>query len=914
MNEQRPNPDALLARVNAEAAHRQHGNLKIFLGAAAGVGKTYAMLETAHERKAAGVDVVVGWVDTHGRADTEALLQGLEVLPRRAIPYRGVTVSEFDLDAALARRPALLIVDELAHTNVAGSRHAKRWQDVEEVLQAGIDVYTTVNVQHIESLNDIVAQITGVVIRETVPDAILEQADDVELIDLPPDELLERLRQGKVYIPQQAERAMQSFFRKGNLIALRELALRRTADRVDAQMQAYRHDHAIGPTWPATERILVCVSPSPLAQRLVRAGRRMAAGLRAEWIVLFVEMAGTRKQSEADRERVIQTLRLAEQLGAETATLSSSSISDEILTYARRRNVTKIIVGKPTHARWRDFVFGSLLDDLVRRSGDIDIYVISGQHSDEVGDLPMPRLRLPPRTSPWRAYGGGVLVVLTSTLIARLMFPHFVEANLVMVYLLGVFFAATRLGRGPAVTVSFLSVAAFDFFFVPPYFTFAVAHVQYLITFAVMLVVALVTSTLTVRLKMQAQHARDREQRTAALFAFSRDLASTPGTQELLQAAVEHMAAIFGTQVAILLPAIEEDSGDKGDGLLTAQAAAPASVTLDANELSVAKWSYMHGEIAGHGTNTLPGADALYLPLRGSHSTVGVLSVHSLHHQILWEPEQLHLLETFANQTAVAVERATLGNEAERGRVQIEAERLRNTLLSSVSHDLRTPLASITGAASSLRDDGDVLARTTRRELVETILEEGERLNRLVANLLEMTRLESGRVEVIKEWQPVEEVIGAALARLEAQLDHHPILTHLPQELLLVPFDSVLIEQVLVNLLENAAKYTPANSAIEISAARNSNSVTMAVADQGAGLPPGDEQRVFDKFYRGLRRGQPNGVGLGLSICQAIVTAHGGQIWAENRPGGGARFAFTLPLEGEPPALEQEPTSVADDC
>jgi two-component system sensor histidine kinase KdpD len=901
MDKQRPDPDALLARLQAETAQPQ-GKLKIFLGAAAGVGKTYAMLETAKERKAAGVDVVVGWVDTHGRSETEALLSGLEILPRREIPYRGVNVPEFDLDAALARRPSLIIVDELAHTNAPGARHAKRWQDVEELLQTGIDVYTAINVQHIESLNDVVAQITGVVIRETVPDVIIEQADDIELIDLPPDELLQRLRQGKVYVPQQAERALKNFFRKGNLIALRELALRRTADRVDAQMQAYRQDHAIGSTWPASERILVCISPSPLSQRLVRSGRRMAASLRAEWIVVYVEPPSQRL-SDADRQRVVQTLRLAEQLGAETTILSGTNISEEILSYARRRNVTKIIAGKPTHARWRDIVFGSLLDDLVRRSGDIDVYVINGSPSEPTTELPP--LRLPPRTSPWAAYAWSIGVVFGCTLLARLMFPFFAESNLVMVYLFGIVFAAARLGRGPAVVASILSVAAFDFFFVMPVLTFAVGDFQYLLTFVVMLVVALVISTLTARLKMQAQRAREREQRTAALYALSRSLTNTRSIQDMLQAAVLHISTVFNAQVGILLPAKDGEAAMQASQLLV-QAAAPSAMNLSVNELSVAKWSFDHGEIAGSGTDTLPGADAFYMPLRGSHSTVGVLSIQSQTSQPLWEPEQLHFLETFANQTAVAIERALLAAEAEQGRVQVETERLRNTLLSTVSHDLRTPLASITGATSTLLEDSEATSPAVQRELLTTIYDEAERLNRLVANLLEMTRLESGQVEVHKEWQPLEEIIGSALARLEPQLAHHRIRTHLPSELLLVPFDGVLIEQVLVNLLENAAKYTPEQCVIEISALRQEDHVTISVADEGPGFPIGDEERIFDKFYRSKRLGKSSGVGLGLSICRAIVEAHGGQIWAEHQLQGGARFSFTLPLDGVPPFLIPE--------
>lgn len=900
MSERRPDPDELLARVQAAEARQERGKLKIFFGAAAGVGKTYAMLREARDHKAAGVDVVAGWVDTHGRAETEALLKGLEVLPRRRVSHRGAMLEEFDLDAALARRPSLILVDELAHTNLPGSRHAKRWQDVEELLQAGIDVHTTVNVQHLDSLNDIVAQITGVHVRETVPDAILEQADKVELVDLPPEELLQRLQQGKVYVPHQAERAMRSFFRKGNLLALRELALRRTADRVDADMQAYRQDHAIEPTWPATERILVCVSPSPSAPHLVRAARRMATSLRAEWVVVYVETPRHARLREADRVRITQTLRLAEQLGAETATLSGADVSTEVLTYARRRNVTKIVAGKPTHPRWRDIIFGSLLDDLVRQSGDIDVYVISGLQSDSDAEAPPKWPGLPQHAPNWPAYAASAGVVAACTLLAWLMFPHFAEANLVMVYLLGVVVAASRLGRGPAVAASILSVALFDFFFVFPYYTFVVAHTQYLITFGVMLAVALVISTLTVRLRLQAQHARDRERRTAALYAFSRDLAGSRDVPSLLRAVVEHIHALFMTQVAILIP------DDGADEPLAVQAAAPDMPALDTNEQGVAHWCFEHGTMAGYGADTLPGAEALYLPLIGSQRTVGVVGVWPGEGRQAWEPDQIHLLETFARQTATGLERIALAAEAEQVRLQVETERMRNTLLSTVSHDLRTPLASITLAASSLLEDGPAITPETREEMLQAIYEESERLNHLVANLLDMTRLESGGIVVHKEWHLLEEVIGSALARLERRLEHHTVVTRLPSELLLVPIDASLTEQALVNLLENAAKYAPAGSTIELEAEADDASVTVSVADEGPGLAAGEEARVFEKFYRGSGSGRSSGAGLGLAICRAMVEAQGGRIWAERRAQGGARFSFTLPIAGQPPALDRE--------
>jgi two-component system sensor histidine kinase KdpD len=899
----RPDPDALLARVQAEAAGPAHGRLKIFFGASAGVGKTYAMLQAAHEQRAAGVDVVAGYIETHRRAETEALIHNLDVLPRRQIAYRGATLEEFDLDAALARHPQLILVDELAHTNAPESRHPKRWQDVVELLDAGINVYTTVNVQHIESLNDVVAQITGVIVRETVPDRIVEQADEVELIDLTPDDLLQRLKEGKVYVPQQAERAVNNFFRKGNLIALRELALRRTADRVDAQMQHYRRDHAIAQTWPTNERLLVAVNPGPLSVRLVRAARRMAQAMRAEWIVVAVETPKTIRLPETARDQLAQTLRLAEQLGAETVMLSGQRASETILSYAHTRNVTKIVVGKPARPRWKEIVFGSTVDELVRRSGEIDVYVITGDPDAAQPAAP----RLIERTSSWSAYGWGLLVVAVCTALAALMFPYFAEANLIMTYLFGIVVVASRFGRGPSILASIVSVAAFDFFFVPPRLTFAVSDVQYLITFAVMLAVALVISTMAVRLRQQARSAGQREQRIAALYAMSREFAASRGVKRLLRAAVRNISDTFESQVVILLPNAAGRLQPWGNvaGWWGKDVSEKMVFAPDAHDQGVAQWVYDHGQLAGLGTDTLSGAKALYLPLIASRGAAGVLGVRPAQPRRFVAPDQLHLLETFASQAALALERAELADEAQRAHIEIAAERMRNSLLSSVSHDLRTPLAVITGATSSLQD-GAMLDPATRDELARTAYAEANRLNRLVGNLLDMTRIEAGGVQVQKEWQPLEEVVGAALTRLDTQLSNHLLTTALPADLPFVPLDSVLIEQVLVNLLENAIKYTPAGSPIEISASAMPDAVTVAVADRGPGLPPGDEQRIFEKFYRAPLTKDRSGVGLGLTICRGIIAAHNGRIWAENRPGGGAVFRFTLPLDGTPPQIAPE--------
>jgi len=892
MQERRPDPDALLDRVKEEEAHERRGRLKVFLGAVAGVGKTYAMLQAARERKNEGVDVIVGWVDTHGRAETEALLPGLEILPRRPIEYRGQVLTEFDLDLALTRRPTLVLVDELAHTNVSGSRHAKRWQDVMELLEAGISVYTTLNIQHVESLNDVVAQITGVVVRETLPDSVLEQADEVELIDLPPEDLLQRLKDGKVYVPEQAAEAARNFFRKGNLIALRELALRRTADRVDVQMRDYMRDHAIRKTWPVTERIIACVGAGPHSVRVVRAAKRFADTLRAEWIVAYVETPAHARLSDLDQARLAETLRLAEQLGAETAVLSGHRASDEILAHARRRNASKIVVGKPEHRRWRHRLFGTIADDLIRGAGDTDVYVISGEESANVPYV-APRGG---RSRRWLPYARATGIVTLCTGLAWIMLPYFELSNLIMVYLLGVVLVAYRSEPGPSILASILSVAAFDFFFVPPYLTFAVSDTQYFVTFAVMLVVALVISGFTVRIRWMAEAAGQRERRTAALYALSRELAGTRGVTRILEAATRHIADVFRARVVVLL----RDDG----GVLAARGTA-GGFELDSTEVGVSRWVFEHNQSAGRGTGTLPGAKALYLPLAAAGGPIGVLGVWPHDPHALETPEQLHQLETFANQTALAVERGLLSEEAHAVQVKMETERLRSSLLSSVSHDLRTPLAAITGASSSLLETEGRLDSTTRRELLETIGEEANRLSRLVHDLLDMSRLESGAVKAHMEWHPLEEIIGAALAHVGKTHKDRQIVTRLPDNLPMVPVDDVLIEQVLVNLLDNAAKYSPQDTAVEVAAHRAEGAVVVEVSDKGPGLDPEELERVFEKFYRG-KHPQGRGVGLGLAICRGFVEAHSGRIWVTNRAAGGATFCFTLPLTGSPPEVRQE--------
>ncbi|HSO37730.1 MAG TPA: sensor histidine kinase KdpD [Labilithrix sp.] len=890
---ERPDPDALLARVSDEEKKARRGKLTIFFGAAPGVGKTYAMLESARFEREDGRDVVVGLVETHGRYDTGALLLGLEILPRRKVEHRGVVLEELDVDACLARRPGVVLVDELAHTNAPGSRHPKRWQDVDDLLDAGLDVYSTLNVQHLESLNDVVAQITHVVVKETVPDSVLDRADELQLVDLPIEDLLGRLKEGKVYVPAQAEKAAKHFFRPGNLIALRELALRVTAQSVDAQMRRYRAAHGIEKTWAAGERILVCVSPSPASARLVRGARRLAASLHADWIAAFVETSASLRLSSADRTRVAEHLQLARALGAESVTLAGENGAAEVITLARQRNVTRIVVGKPTHPTWRDRLRGSFLESLVRLSGDIDVHVISGD--DEAAAKERAPGREPARRGKRAHLSAGLVAGVASATLAtlggQLVFGRTQLADVVMLYLFGIVLVSLRWGLVPSLFAAVLSVFTFDFFFIPPYHELAVADLQHVVTFAVMFLVAAVISGLTERVRDQAASARERELRTASLFTLSRALSAAKTRHEILSAAIRQIHDVFGGRATALV---------HGPGkLLTPNVDDPWSYAVDEQERAVAEWVWEHGKPAGRGTDTLPSAQALYLPLEGSAGRLGVLG-------FLAEggaaPDDRQQLEAFVGQMSAALDRVRLAGQARETQLRVEAEQLRSSLLSSVSHDLRTPLAVITGTASALA--GDKLGAEERRELAETIVQEAGRLNRLVRNLLDMTRVDAGALRIHKEWQPVEEVVGSALAAAESVLGKRPIDVDLPRDLA-APFDAILVQQVLVNLLENAAKYAGPESPLKLAARGSKHAVEITVSDRGPGIPPGDEAHIFEKFYRAAK-GKGGGVGLGLTICRGIVTAHGGRIWAHNREGGGASFHFTLPLEGAPPTLDLE--------
>jgi two-component system sensor histidine kinase KdpD len=891
MVDARRDPDELLRRLQMEERKRRRGPLTIFFGAAPGVGKTFGMLqEAAVLRDVERRDVVVGVVETHGRFETTTLLSDFERLPRKKIAHGGATLEEFDLDAALARKPSLILVDELAHTNATGSRHAKRWQDVEELRDAGIEVYTTLNVQHIESLTDVVAQITGVIVRETVPDSVIDSADQIKLIDLPPDQLLERLEEGKVYVPSQARRAMENFFKKGNLIALRELALRKTAEHVDADMHEWRKSHGVEKTWAASDRLLVCIGPSPHSTSVLRAGRRMAAGLRAHWFAVNVETPATLRMRAADRARISENLRFAQQLGAETVTLAGERPAEEILRFARERNVTKIVVGKPRNLRLRDRFGSSFVDELILGSGDIDIYATVGEPEKPVPARPQPAARREPATVPY-AVAAAATVVCTA--VAFAVFGRTDLADVVMTYLLGIVLVSMRFGFRASIVGAVLSVLAFDFFFIPPYLKFSVSDFRHVVTFAVMLLIAVVIAGLTQRVRDQAQVALRGERRTSVLYALSRELSQIQNRGELVRVAAGHLEQIFGAGVAIF----EVGDADR----LTADYVSESAAALVAKDDGVIRWVQSHGREAGAGTSTLVGSRGFYVPLLASGSdrnVLGVLGMYANDPHRFEEPEQKRLAEALARQIAIALERSRLSEANERARLEVQTEQVRSTLLSSVSHDLRTPLTVMRGAATALADQN--LAPATRKELTLALVEETERLDRLITNLLDVTRLESGSVRIAKEWQSLEEVVGAAFNRMEARLKGRPVTIAVPADLV-APFDGVLVEQALVNLLENAAKYTSDGTPIDVTASQVDGDVVVEVSDRGPGVPEAERDRIFDKFHRGPSDRTKGGVGLGLTICRAIVTTHGGRIWVEDRPGGGASFKFSLPLEGEPP-------------
>lgn len=883
-SDRRPDPDTLLGVVQEEEAKSHRGRLKIFFGGCAGTGKTYAMLTAAQEQMREEVDVLAGIVETHGRSETQKLLQGIPIMPMVEVTHKGITLREFNLDAAKVRKPAIILMDELAHTNAPGSRHPKRWQDVEELLTAGIDVYTTLNVQHLESLSDLVAGVTGVRVKETVPDSVFDTADDITLVDIPTDELLKRLREGKVYIADMAKtRAAENFFKKNNIIALRELALRRTAERVDAQMDAYNVREGIRESLPVADKVMVCVGPDQLSAKLIRTAKRMAVSLKASWVAVYVENIRHYHLSEEGRAAVESVMRMAERMGAKTVMLQGSNAVDEIIAYARESGITKIILGKPHKSRWRDLIYGSLADKIIRKSGAIDVYVVTGDPaSDTLFTARNSLFEFKPDL-----YGLSLLAVALCTGAGVALRSLLTPIDQAMIYLAGVVPVAARLGRGPSLLYSLTSVAAFNFFFVEPIYSFSAYDHSYWMTFCVMLVTSLMITAQASQLRLQAMISRRREHHTQTLYTLTRTLASTRGHQAISEVVTRHIEEVFNAQVTLWVP-------DPGGHLSPMVGALPEVDYV--KEMAVLQWCFDNQRPAGRDTATMPSAIGLYLPLATISGILGVIGIFPKSERKHFSLEEISSLETIESLLASAIERANNAEMAEKSKIEAESEKLRSILLSTVSHDLRTPLASITGAASSIAQDRGKLPMETIRELGRSIHQEADRLSRIVTNLLDVTSLESGTVKLNVQPYFIEELIGSALTRLETTLADHVVTTSSESALPMVMVDGVLIEQVLINLLENAAKYTAAGSLIAISAARKNGMVLVRIADNGPGIPAEDEKKIFDKFFTTALHRAQKGTGLGLAICQGVIRTHGGDIWVESQPEGGAAFCFTLPV------------------
>ncbi|EON16143.1 osmosensitive K+ channel histidine kinase [Cupriavidus sp. GA3-3] len=933
----RPDPDHLLQRMQAAGERAARGCLRIYFGASAGVGKTFAMLAAARAQREQGGDVVVGVVETHGRAETEALAEGIERVPLRRVDYRGRTLQEFDLDAALARRPALILVDELAHSNAPGSRHPKRWQDIAELLSAGIDVWTTVNVQHLDSLNQAVAGITGIRVRETVPDAVFDDAGEVVLVDLPADELLRRLREGRVYVPEQARHAVQHFFRKGNLIALRELALRRTADRVDDDVRAYRQEASIEPVWRTREAVLACVGHGSDAAQVVRSARRLAGQLDCDCHVVTVSVPRLAPVPDAQREQLDQAMRLAEALGARTETLAGSDMVAAVAGYVRRHNLTKVLIGR-TPARWADggaslsgrmhallaralapwlgaraWLFGrtSFADALAAACPEIDVIRVADDsvRQETPADAPVLPGTEPPQADARPAQWPGLLWAVAwcagATALSALARPWFDLVNIAMLFLLAVAGVALRHGRTAGAFAALVAVGAFDFFFVPPQLSFAVTDVQYLVTFLVMLAVGLVIGQLTAGLREQAQVSVQRETDARTLYELARELSAALTDAQIVGIGSRFLRAAFDARAAFFLVG--------ADGRLLPAATAPeagGAAQSDAVDHVLAQWVFNHGQPAGTGTDTLPSGTVLYLPLKAPMQVRGVLAVEPRTWRAFAQPALRRQVDVFATLIAIAIERLHYVEVAQQALLAMESERLRSSLLAAVSHDLRTPLTSLIGMAETLQRGTTPLAPEVA-ETVGAMRDQARRMHAMVANLLDMARLQSRSVALRKEWQSFEELAGAALASLRDALARHRVVVADLSALPLVECDGVLMERVLCNLLENAAKYTAPGTEIRVRGELSDDAVHLVVEDDGPGVPAAMARQVFEKFTRGERESATTGVGLGLAVCEAIVQAHGGSIRVEpvharaQGEGTGARFVVTLP-RGNPPVLELE--------
>ncbi len=895
-DDHRPRPDALLQTARRADAHA--GRLKIFVGAAPGVGKTYEMLQSAHAKLKAGVDVVIGVVETHARAETDALVHGLEVVPRRLLDYKDQVLEEMDLDAVIARRPRIALVDELAHTNAPGSRHPKRYLDVEELLSHGIDVYTAVNIQHIESLNDVVAQITHVRVRETVPDSVFDRADAIELVDLTPDDLVQRLREGKVYVPEQAERALEHYFSPGNLTALRELALRRTAERVDEQLLNHMQAHAIAGPWAAGERILVCVTADAKAAGLVRYAKRLADRQRAPWTAISIETRHSLQLTEAQRDRQADTLRLAESLGAQALTFPGTghSVADDLLNYARGNNITQIILGKSKRSWWFEMTRGSIVHELLRGAGNISINVISG---DDLGAPQPASVQTAQRSEPFEFLPYLMALVFTALGLAAaaLIQPFFGIENVDLVLLTAVVGVSVRYGLWPSLLASVVASLCYNFFFLPPLYTFTITDPTNVAAFVLFVLIAILVSNVAARVRTQAIAAAGRMRTTESLYAFSRKLAGTAALDDVLWATAHQTALMLKVRVVLLLPE---------DGMLTVKAGYPPEDQLDQADLAAANWAWGNDRPAGRGSDTLPGAKRLFLPMRTGRGPIGVIGIDDDRTGPLLTPDQRRLLDALMDQGALAIERVYLVEDIDRVKRNIESDRLRAALLTSISHDLKTPLASVLGAATTMRDLAARLSDAEKTDLLGTIIEQSERLNRFIANLLDMTKLEAGAIVPNTARHDLGEIVGSALRRAAPILARHRVRLDIAADLPMLELDDVLFEQVLFNLLDNAAKYAPAHTTIAIEAFRHNAVVTLRVIDEGEGIPPDDLSNVFDKFYRAQKGDQVRaGTGLGLAISRGFVEAMHGSIEAANRGDrSGAVLTIRLPVPPATAALD----------
>ena len=920
---ERPDPDALLKTLDDAAREAARGKLRVYFGASAGVGKTYAMLVAARAQVAQGVNVLAGIVETHGRRETAGLLEGMRVLPLKDVAYRGHVLKEFDLDGALAARPGLVLVDELAHSNAPGSRHAKRWQDIHELLAAGIDVWTTLNVQHLDSLNEAVGSITGVRVWETVPDEVFDTADEVILVDLSADELLRRLKEGKVYLPDQARHATRNFFRKGNLIALRELALRRTADHVDDDVQAYRRDRAIEPVWRTREAVVACIGPDADAEYVIRSAHRLSQQLECDLHVVTIDTPRAAPTPQAEQDRMQRSLALADSLGARTETLAGGDMVDAVVRYVRRHNITKAVVGRTRASglqRLRVSLSALLSAALApgwlwRRHSFADMLAVGCPEIDiiRLGAPPLPASTAPGRdpltlghrthTSadersqrPLSGYAWALCYCAVATGLSMLAFPSLHQTNIVMLFLLAVVGVALRHGRGPAALASVVCVGLFDFFFVQPLASFAVSDVQYLLTFAVLLAVGLLIGQLTAGLRLQAQVSVKREADARSLYEFARELSSALLPEQIVALAGAFVHATFGSRCALYILGLDD----------RLKLASPAAADMPALESALAQWVYDHGQPAGAGTNTLSNSELLYLPLKAPMRTRGVLALAAPRRSLFTHPDARRQIEAYATLIAIALERLHYVEVAQQALVSMESERLRNSLLAAVSHDLRTPLTSLVGMTDTLTRRPGTLPDDVQ-ETIRAMRDQAQRMHALVVNLLDMARLQSHDTPLRLEWQSIEELVGASLAAMREPLAAHRVTVAPLSNLPLVECDGVLIERVLCNLLENAAKYTPPGSTVHIHAAVHDGMMRVAVCDNGPGVAPGAERRIFEKFTRGDRESATPGVGLGLAVCEAIVQAHHGRIWVEHAPGqaSGAQFVFSLPL-GTPPDVQPE--------